>query len=177
MAKKKTIDLRSVEPTPVPAGDVNIIYNGTRIAGFSEDTEAVLKTAGCRVEQDINVNYTKPAGAALCEMTILNQTGGSVPYVVINSNISYGTETIALLVSPDLEFDQAETHIQIIPSYDVQDQEYSYSLTIPSETDQYTITATIGGAEYSLSEKVYHIGYAGAAYPESVTITITAKQV
>ncbi|MBQ2468248.1 MAG: hypothetical protein II503_01065, partial [Clostridia bacterium] len=65
MAKKKTIDLRSVDPTPVPAGDVNIIYNGVRIGGFSEDTEATLKTAGCRVEQDINVNYTKPSGSAI----------------------------------------------------------------------------------------------------------------
>ena len=57
MAKKKTIDLRSVDPTPVPAGDVNIVYNGTRIGGFSEDTEATLKTGGCRVEQDINVKH------------------------------------------------------------------------------------------------------------------------
>lgn len=62
MAKKKTIDLRSVDPTPVPAGDVNVIYNGVRIGGFSEDTEATLKTGGCRVEYDININYTKPSG-------------------------------------------------------------------------------------------------------------------
>lgn len=63
MAKKKTIDLR--EPTPVPAGDVNIIYNGTRIGGFSEDTDATLKTGGTRVLSDINVNYTKPSGSAI----------------------------------------------------------------------------------------------------------------
>ena len=64
MAKKKTIDLRNVDPTPVPEGDVNIIYNGTRIGGFSEDTEATLKTGGTRVLHDIDVNYTKPAAPA-----------------------------------------------------------------------------------------------------------------
>lgn len=65
MAKKKTIDLRSVDPTPVPAGDVNIIYNGVRIGGFSEDTEATLKTGGCRAEYDIKVDYTKPSGTTV----------------------------------------------------------------------------------------------------------------
>ena len=73
MAKKKTIDLRSVDPTPVPAGDGNIIYNGTRIGGFSEDTEATLKTGGTRVLHDINVNYNVPA-APIFEITFSGTT-------------------------------------------------------------------------------------------------------
>lgn len=63
MVKKKVIDLRAAGD--VPAGDVNITYNGVRIAGFSEDTDATLKTGMKRVEHDIGIEYTKPQSAPI----------------------------------------------------------------------------------------------------------------
>lgn len=63
MAKKKEIVLRS-GAEEVPAGDVNITYEGTRIAGFSEETDATLKTGGTRVLSDIDVSYTGPLPAS-----------------------------------------------------------------------------------------------------------------
>ena len=66
MAKKKEIVLRS-GAEEVPAGDVNITYEGTRIAGFSEETEATLKTGGTRVLSDIDVSYTGPLPASTAE--------------------------------------------------------------------------------------------------------------
>ena len=60
MAKKK-INIKSVS-TDVESGDVNISYKNVRIAGLSETTTAVLETKDTICEDDIEVEYTKPAG-------------------------------------------------------------------------------------------------------------------
>lgn len=73
MAKKKTIELRSAG-ADVPSGDVNISYNGVRIAGFSEDTDATLKTGMKRVEHDIDIEYTKPSGGTPIDHVQINVT-------------------------------------------------------------------------------------------------------
>lgn len=61
MAKKTVkVDLKSAGAEPA-AGDVNISYKGTRIAGLSESSTAVLETENTIVPDDIEVEYTKPA--------------------------------------------------------------------------------------------------------------------
>lgn len=148
MAKKKTIDLR--EPTPVPAGDVNIIYNGTRIGGFSEDTEAVLKTAGCRVEHDISVNYTKPSGG-----------------LALNTvNVTYNVTTPAIITVSDGSIVGENTLIDSInitgtgtTSFKVAckamiDGRYFLTAEIPADSDIYIVTCN--NQPISYSGLVYH---------------------
>lgn len=62
MAKKSVkIGLRS--GTTVESGDVNVTYNGVRIAGLSESTTATLQTENTIVEHDIEIEYTRPEGS------------------------------------------------------------------------------------------------------------------
>lgn len=65
MAKKTIkVGLRSTGMEPA-AGDVNISYKGSRIAGLSESSTAVLETENTIVQDDIEVEYIKPAGGAV----------------------------------------------------------------------------------------------------------------
>lgn len=65
MAKKTVkVDLRSAGAEPA-AGDVNISYKGTRIAGLTESSTAVLETENTIVQDDIEVEYNKPEPVAV----------------------------------------------------------------------------------------------------------------
>lgn len=60
MAKKTVkVGLRSAGNEPA-AGDVNISYKGSRIAGLSESSTAILETENTIVQDDIEIEYTKP---------------------------------------------------------------------------------------------------------------------
>ncbi len=58
---KKTVKvgLGSVRDEPA-AGDVNISYKGSRIAGLTESSTAILETENTIVEADIRVDYDAP---------------------------------------------------------------------------------------------------------------------
>lgn len=139
MAKKKTIDLRSVEPTPVPAGDVNIIYNGTRIGGFSEDTDATLKTGGTRVEHDIYIRYTKPAGQTIGN--VLNVQNNASNTKGVDSSNEYGQFIIVNNELAPLSIGAHASGSAILLSYKNQtDDKYYVTLTVPSKTDVLNVT-------------------------------------
>ena len=177
MAKKKTIDLRSVEPTPVPAGDVNIVYNGTRIGGFSEDTEATLKTGGCRVEQDINVNYTKPAGTVLPTISItLNTINPDIPFdcnpgvkTLANGDIVYADGDDVLLADMDHYIPKENT---------VGDDPYKFVFSKIEETDIYTVTINDEPVPFTSNfTSGYHYTKRFTEYNTPITIVISDKQV
>ena len=158
MTKKKTIDLRSVDPTPVTAGDVNIIYNGTRIGGFSEDTEAVLKTGGCRVEQDIHVNYTKPSGAKYVPATFINETQDLNLWKCISWGTFLQIENGQIFVPNDLNDCNA-----IIPGDD--SGIYYFSMIIESDTDVYDVTLNGVTIPYDENDMCYNVSIRSETYP------------
>ena len=57
---KKSVKLGLRSGSAVESGDVNVTYNGVRIAGLSESTTATLETENTIVEHDIEIEYTKP---------------------------------------------------------------------------------------------------------------------
>ena len=178
MAKKKTIDLRSLEPTPVPAGDVNIIYNGTRIAGFSEDTESTLKTGGTRVEHDIAVNYTKPRGTVLPSISITLNTAN--PDIIFETN-----PVVKTLANGNMVYVNADSGVltdadHYIPAENStgDDPPYQYRFILVEETDIFTIT--INGEPVPFSSD-FPVGYTYTKrfteYNTPITIVISDKQV
>ena len=62
---KKSVKLGLRSGSAVESGDVNVTYNGVRIAGLSESTTATLETENTIVEHDIEIEYMKPAGGSL----------------------------------------------------------------------------------------------------------------
>lgn len=153
MAKKKTIDLRSVDPTPVPAGDVNIIYNGVRIGGFSEDTEGTLKTAGCRVEQDIHVNYTKPD-----DMIKTGNLSLTVPdeFITLQGSAFLGAalyNTGSGYVDVDIASNNLKNASKYIPAYDGLEQSLIAGMRIKTESDAYDVT--VNGTPISYERGMY----------------------
>lgn len=160
MAKKKTIDLRSVDPTPVPAGDVNIIYNGTRIGGFSEDTEAVLKTAGCRVEQDINVNYTKPTGRPAGNVVNITNNSSGTPSIV-----GSGLMTAEGVIKGPIPIPSGNSTLFLYNDFD--ENAYITYFDIFSETDAYSVTVNNTPISYQAGND----GYSFERYSETGPIT------
>ena len=61
---KKSVKLGLRSGSAVESGDVNVTYNGVRIAGLSESTTATLETENTIVEHDIEIEYTKPESPA-----------------------------------------------------------------------------------------------------------------
>lgn len=177
MAKKKTIDLRSVEPTPVPAGDVDIFYNGTRIAGFSEDTDATLKTGGTRVEHDIAVSYTKPENNLPgLEVNVNDQTAGQNVEIVEDNSVCAGyqidNERLIILPNHNVEY--------IIPYFNNDNSHYEYAIRIipPTNQDVYNVTVNNTAVPYSNDDEFYNYNYSEAVYPTGpIAITISDKQV
>ena len=177
MAKKKTIDLRSVDPTPVPAGDVNIIYQGTRIGGFSEDTDATLKTGGTRVEHDIAVNYTKPSGASGIPFSFTNN---AVTTIVDTIDISAGSiyvlnnNKLINVTAVDLVDQTYSNDMYIAPVYTP--EEY-YEARILITTDSDTLEVTLNGSPVSYGLGGYTCRICSETYPTEFNITIADKQV
>lgn len=168
MAKKKTIDLRSVDPTPVPAGDVNIIYNGTRIGGFSEDTEATLKTGGTHVLHDIYVNYEK------------NAPLGNI--VNITNNSSGNPSLDAGLITSDGIYAENPYNIpsgnsKLFVYNAIIGTEYRVRIAIFSESDNYTIT--VNGETVAFSREVYFFSDVSTDSPitgQTYNVVITDKE-
>lgn len=174
MAKKKTIELRSAG-ADVPSGDVNITYNGVRIAGFSEDTDATLKTGMKRVEHDINIEYTKP-----------EENVSYIPF-----NISDTAETVhdfndgsdrpshVLLASADgnpiVYTDTSIAPIGVIPGYDSRTQHYTFNLGIHCNTDSLNVVINNQTLTWDSEAWDYVYTYDSATY-EPVTISITDKE-
>lgn len=179
MTKKKTIDLRSVDPTPVPAGDVNIIYNGTRIGGFSEDTEAVLKTGGCRVEHDINVNYVKPSGLKYVAVSITGRfeasTGDGTFFKIAND------EAISVFAGSWVDVNSECNGAA--PVYNGVEETYALGLFIdgnladPDHGDIYNITLNGSPVPYLADSNGYSAYLPNSAtYPTEYTLVVTEKQ-
>lgn len=180
MAKKKTIDLRSIEPTPVPAGDVNIIYNGNRIAGFSEDTDATLKTGGTRVEHDIAVNYTKPAAPAGVSY---------VPFTLSTPDSDTWGLELEAEVWP-VHKDENDSLISVsaitaancngvIPIYDSNTNRYKIWMGVSTYPVADILNVTLNGVPvaYDDRENLYIIDINSETYPSGITLTIEDKQV
>lgn len=172
MAKKKTIDLRSVDPTPVPVGDVNIIYNGTRIGGFSEDTEATLKTGGTRVEHDIDVNYTKPSGSAIGN-TVNLSTDIVDEAVIINGAFIDTTGVYSSTLQA--EADNPGSTLALCKK---NRDGYSVFLTFENEEDFYSMT--VNGTPVTFDSGAYRFSSSPSADPvngQTYNVVITNKQV
>lgn len=173
MAKKKTIDLRSVEPTPVPAGDVNIVYNGTRIAGFSEDTDATLKTGGTRVEHDIYVNYTKPAGGISLPEVIFTKPSGS-DLMPESGEFGFLLYTTTAGIIATVSYATDESKIYGVPTYD--GNLYKLDIILESREDSYNVTVNGNTIAFDGDSDAYVYSYSSATYPGDFTIVATNKE-
>lgn len=161
MAKKKTIDLRSVEPTPVPEGNVNIVYNGTRIAGFTEETEATLKTGGTRVEHDIAVNY-KPV--EMSKLTVNNPDRARY-------TIGYASGVSIINNKAVTPYEQADF---LVLTFD--GENYFFDVSIPDvNTDKYNFTVNNTTVPYDSEDHSYYYEYNSPIFPETISIDITLK--
>lgn len=179
MAKKKTIDLRSVEPTPVPTGDVNIVYNGTRIAGFSEDTDATLKTGGTRVLHDIEMNYTKPSGGLHYVPLTLTITATEGSYFLPSQHEMSQKFCVADSAGNLISCEYLNDANAIIPDYDSERHNYlaGFAITPNPAADSLTVTANGEPVAYSSDTEAYWAIITSETYPENLTITIADKQV
>lgn len=74
---KKSVKLGLRSGTSVESGDVNVTYNGVRIAGLSESTSATLQTENTIVEHDIEIEYTKPASNPTITIPIYTAIGAA----------------------------------------------------------------------------------------------------
>lgn len=98
---KRSIKVNPKSVADVPSGDVNITYNGTRIAGLSETTSATLETEETLVMHDIELEYTKPETPSTTHTVTLTRNGtplspaksftGNVGSYVGEANISLGS--------------------------------------------------------------------------------------
>lgn len=181
MAKKKTIELRSAG-ADVPSGDVNITYNGVRIAGFSEDTDATLKTGMTRVEHDIDIEYTKPTADTPKRISLnitnidnVNNAIGTVTYNVRNGNVSVINPYDVITDYGDYIFPyDAEVDdyiLYVIPCVWIQADSDLYSVTVNGTEISYgEIGRNIYGYAYAFEEQVYD------NLPDSINIVIIVKK-
>ena len=96
---KKSVKLGLRSGSAVESGDVNVTYNGVRIAGLSESTTATLETENTIVEHDIEIEYTKPAG------------GGSITVPLYILDLAASTPPA---YSKDMEITVGEPHTEEI---------------------------------------------------------------
>lgn len=160
MAKKKVeIPLRAAGD--VPSGDVNVTYNGVRIAGLSESTSATLKTEMNVVEHDIELEYTKPAGETVGNvLTVSNNTEhefsidfSAPPTVIMNEN--YGV----------LSSIPSGTTNAIVLSCS-RSGSYFVKISLLAESDIYDITVNGNAVSYSGLDQAY--SYFGGGSPNPI---------
>lgn len=183
MAKKKTIDLRS--NAEVPAGDVNITYNNVRIAGFSEDTDATLKTGGTRVEHDIELTYTKPESLTYIPLTVTD-TAEAI-HGVIQIPIS-GAYTCSEFIYQNIDgqiyaqnYSEAGTDhiVGILPVYYSLStpEKYKVAISIASREDNLTVVFNGTPITYDDREEAYLCQAETTVYPETgYTLSISDKE-
>lgn len=186
MAKKKVIDLRSA--ADVPSGDVNITYNGVRIAGFSEDTDATLKTGMKRVEHDIDIEYTKPAGGPVFVPFSFSDTAEQMHDIDTDplSDDRYGFAAIMIYQNVDGQlYTQILTSagtdhlVGILPRYNELSvpEKYFCKIYISSRGDILNVMLNDTPVAYDSETGEYIVSIDTAIYPVSgYTLTITDKQ-
>lgn len=173
MAKKKVIDLRAAED--VPAGDVNITYNGVRIAGFSEDTDATLKTGMKRVEHDIEVEYTKNAPAG----NIVNITNNSSGNPVVTGTGLITADGIIGNQECPTYIPSGNSKMYLFNNYvmfDPEETSYIVGIDIPAESDVYSVI--INGTTINYRRGYYAFSVASNNGPitgQTYNIVITDK--
>ena len=176
---KKSIKVNPNVAADVPSGDVNITYDGTRIAGISETTTARLETEDTVVKHDIVVDYTKPeapSGITTPPTFSLTRSGLNYesweftcsPLVDVNDNII--SESIALLENVNVE-------CYYIPFYNLADTTYTFHgmLKKDGSRDELDVTANDNVVPYDSMFGRYIINVVLPTYDTPVVISITDK--
>ena len=94
---KKSVKLGLRSGSAVESGDVNVTYNGVRIAGLSESTTATLETENTIVEHDIEIEYTKPEAQGVNVPLYIKPVGENA---VLKGAVT-GTDTCTVTLTED----------------------------------------------------------------------------
>ena len=94
---KKSVKLGLRSGSAVESGDVNVTYNGVRIAGLSESTTATLDTENTIVEHDIEIEYTKPEAQGVNVPLYIKPVGENA---VLKGAVT-GTDTCTVTLTED----------------------------------------------------------------------------
>lgn len=133
MAKKIKVNIKAA--AEVPSGDVNISYKGSRIAGLSESSTAVLETENTIVQDDIEVEYTKTPGLQVLPYSLVNNSSYALNLSVIGA-ILY-TDDNHLIVARD---DEIETRGEYAAPIALGLGRYRVGIEILSATDIFNVT-------------------------------------
>ena len=165
---KKSVKLGLRSGSAVESGDVNVTYNGVRIAGLSESTTATLETENTIVEHDIEIEYMKPeapAGLTFPALSITNNSAVPIKQIdltaiIINDSGCHYTADI-------------ETATNYIPGFF--EGAYSFALIIESDNDSYDVVVNDTVIPFEFG--AYQIDISNANYSDmpDITISITDK--
>lgn len=164
MAKKK-INIKSVT-ADVPSGDVNITYKNVRIAGLSESTTAVLETEDTICEDDIEVEYTKPAGGVKYIAVTVDSSES------IKTNNVYGgffeIDNNAIIKSG---INAAKAGY---PEYAPRTETYAFGVVINAESDNLNVSVNGSSIPYNLGGYTAVIN--SETYPTEYNLVVTNKE-
>ena len=180
---KKSVKLGLRSGSAVESGDVNVTYNGFRIAGLSESTTATLETENTIVEHDIEIEYTRPEAPTVDgliipgKITVDNNsdnatgvsavTGQLIYEVVVNGVSNYYVSSDAQPISLLSGY---------IPSYNERYTNYSISFTVYSYGgDSLVVKVNDTPISYNTDGYTYTATIPANQNPEPLTITITDK--
>ena len=175
MAKKIKVGLKTTGAEPA-AGDVNISYKGSRIAGLSESSTAVLETENTIVQDDIEVEYDRPdTDLNYIPLTVNDSATETKTYNYLTGTIAY-VDSNGKLMRP-LSVSSTETPTAIIPDYRPnQINHYKIALWIGCASDALNVTVNDTSLSYSAQDRTYSYLLETAVYPTSgYTMPITDK--
>ena len=132
---KKSVKLGLRSGSTVESGDVNVTYNGVRIAGLSESTTATLETENTIVEHDIEIEYTKPAGGGetITVPLYIADSNGDNPAFIDNITVTVG-DTYTYTSTGESNLNRASIGTDGYPMY---------KANIPCSVNEKTITFLI----------------------------------
>ncbi len=169
---KKSIKVNPKSVADVPSGDVNITYNGTRIAGLSESTSATLETEETLVMHDIEVEYTKPAGGTVGNvLAISNNTDDEI-------SVTEGTTAVNENYAVIRSIPAGNSNATIF-SKDDERGDYFVTLTLSVDSDIYDITVNDTPVSYNNVLKIYSYRSASSGSPingQTYALTINYKE-
>jgi len=185
MAKKTIkVGLKTTGTEPA-AGDVNISYKGSRIAGLSESSTAVLETENTIVQDDIEVEYNKPTAPVLPPNTVpvlVRNQSTMVNYTIAGSMCkSYNNQ---IYYEATIIPDALQTEVLGFIGFEkIPDDTIVYALALQiNDSDDMSsearvITPSIGTVAYEGSGAyVWLCDFpAYPELPENITLTITDK--
>ena len=184
MAKKTVkVGLKSAGSEPA-SGDVNISYKGSRIAGLSESCTAVLSTENTIVEDDIEVEYTKPASGITPKgfsltlnpttlgSSIIDDTGKKGGFLIVNEE--YNT----CMYCPSFSNAYASNINAYAPEMLTGGAGFGIYLTISRRTDDLLVTVNGDTIPFNSNDGWYEIYVHNTSYAAlpDIAIEVTRNQ-